>query len=80
MQLEIEKDLLAGGGQFGRELEAAGVSELHADLIDRRAVADPLDETARLADVGRIEGDDQSFARLKSAQFTRPPPAWASSR
>ena len=52
MQLEVEEDLLAGRGQFGNERKPAAVGELHANLIERRALADPLDETSRPADIG----------------------------
>ena len=34
VQLEIEKDLLAGGNQSGRERQAAGESKLVANLVE----------------------------------------------
>ena len=83
MQLEVEKDLFARRSQFGDERQAAAVSELHANLIEDRAVADPLDQPSRVADVGHVEGDDQSIARRKRGHFTGPPatsPLFVSSR
>ena len=76
MQLEVEKDLFARRSQFGDERQAAAVGELHANLIEDRAVANPLDQPSRFADVGHVEGDDQSVARRKRASFTDP---WQSS-
>ena len=48
MQLEVEKDLFARRRELGDERQAAAIGELHADLIECRAVADPLDEASRL--------------------------------
>ena len=65
VQLEVEKDLFARRSQFGDERQAAAIGELHPNLIEDHAVADPLDEPSRVADVGHVEGDDQSIARRK---------------
>ena len=74
MQLEIEKDLFARRGEPADERRGrAAVGELHADLIEDRAVADPLDKPLRLADVGHVERDDQPVAGRK--RVMRGPPA-----
>ena len=53
VQLQIEKDPLAGRGEPAGEGEAfAAIGELHADFIEGRGVADPLDEAPGLADIG----------------------------
>ena len=73
MQLEVEKDLFARRSQFGDKRQTAAIGELHPNLIEDRAVANPLDEPSRVADVGHVEGDDQPIARRKRASLHRPP-------
>ncbi len=64
VQLEIEKNLTAGGGEPARERKAFfGIGKLHADLIEGGGVADALDEPLGLADIGHIERDDEPVAR-----------------
>src|SRR5271165_6442972 len=82
MQLEIEKDMLARGGEPACEREPfAAIGEFHADLIEGRGGADLGDEALRLADLRRIEGDDQPAARRQGAHFAASPSRpWTTSR
>jgi len=49
VQLEVEKELLAGGDQVGGEAEPAGKTELIADFIKADRVAESRDQAFRLA-------------------------------
>ncbi len=60
MQLEVEKDPLAGVGETTDERQTfAAVGEFHADLIEDRRVADCGDKLFGRCRVGDVERDDQ---------------------
>ena len=63
VQLEVQEDLPAGGDEPLDEAEFAAIGELHADLVEAGAVADPRDEPLGLRNVGHVERDDQPVAR-----------------
>ena len=68
VQLEIEKNLLAGRREPICEGKApTAIGELHADLIESRGIADALDDALGLGGVGHVESDDQPVARLPHA-------------
>ena len=64
VQLQIDKDLLAGVGQRVRVRKPAGEGELIADLVKRDRVAEPRHQRGRRLDRGHIERNDQALARL----------------
>ena len=64
VQLEVDKDLLAGAGQRVRVRKPAGEGELIADLVERDRVAEPRHQRGRRFDRGDIERNDQALARL----------------
>ena len=70
MQLEVEEDLFARRRQFRDERQAAAIGELHANLIEDRAVANALDEAARFGCVSNVERDNQTIARGERARLT----------
>ena len=63
VQLEVEEDLFAGGGEPRDKFESAAIGELHPDLVKSDAIADFIDQLLGLRDIGHIEGDDQPLAR-----------------
>ena len=64
VELEIEKDPLAGASKCLRVFKPAGKSELIADLVERHGVAEPRHHGPRRLDRGQIKRDDQALARL----------------
>ena len=70
VQLQIEKDALAGVLQSVSEIEPAGEGELEADLIEDHAVAELLDERARRLDIFDVERDDQRVAGIHACGVT----------
>ena len=50
VQLEIDEHLLAGIGELADQRQAAGISELIADLVEGHAVAEPRDHRFRGGD------------------------------
>jgi hypothetical protein len=66
VQLQVEEDALARAHQLFGERQAAGISELIADLVDADGIAQPLHHRARGVDGGNIESQDQAVARIKS--------------
>ena len=66
VELEVEKDPLARRGEPACQRKPIpAVGELHADLIEGRRIADPLDEALGLADIGDVESDDESVTRRR---------------
>ena len=63
VQLEIEKDLLAGAGELLRVGESASISELIADLVERHRVAEPRHQRFRGLDRRKLECHDQALTR-----------------
>ena len=79
MQLEVEKDPLAGVGETTDERQTfAAVGEFHADLIEDRRVADCGDKLFGRCRVGDVERDDQPVAGVKG--FMRGPGGPVSAR
>ena len=64
MELEIEEDFLALADQLARELEAARVTELVADLVEDDVLAESGNDGPRLLDVRYVKADDQSISRI----------------
>src|SRR5579862_698196 len=60
VQLEIEKHFLAGGNKPGGKWQAAGESELIADLVERNRVTQPRHHILGGLYRGQIERDDQT--------------------
>ena len=59
-QLEVEEHPLAGRQQRLAEVQpVAAIEQLVADLVEIDAVAEPRDQTLRLASCVEVEGDDQ---------------------
>ena len=64
VQLEVEKDALAGANQFLCERKPAGEGELVADLVEHHRRPEPLDQHVRRLDGGYIERDQEAFTRF----------------
>ncbi len=62
VQLEIDENLLAGVRELTDQRQAAGISELIADLVKCNAVAEPRDHRFRSRDAGQIERHNQPVA------------------
>ena len=64
MQLEVEKDLLARRNQFRRKRQAAGESELIADLVEPHRIAEARGHCLGRLHRGHVESHDQAFSRV----------------
>src|SRR5215472_2896050 len=64
VQLEIEKDTLAGAHQRLGEWKTSGECQLIADLVERDGVAEAIDHCVGARDRREIEGEDQAIARI----------------
>ena len=58
--------LLAGAREHAGEVDAAGESQLIADLVERDRLAEPHDHRLRLRHRRNIERDDQALTRIKA--------------
>ena len=63
VHLEIGEHLLALVGELADQRQAAGISELIADLVEGDAVAEPRDHRLRGINAGKIERNDQAVLR-----------------
>ena len=60
IELHVEEDPFFGGHQLADKLHAGGGIQLHADLVEIDAIAEALDERARLRGGIDIQGDDET--------------------
>ena len=65
------KTRLSGRRELLDEREPAGEDELHADLVEARALAERGDEPPRLGDARNVERDDQPVARVARLRSLR---------
>ena len=63
VQLEIDKDLLAGIGELPHQRQASGKSQLITDLVKRHGIAEPRNHRFRRSDIRQIQRHNQPVAR-----------------
>ena len=64
VQLQVQKDALAGADQLLGERKSAGEGELVADLVEHYRRPELLDQRFRRLDRGHIERDQEAFTRF----------------
>lgn len=63
MELEVEEDMEAAGGEGGDDLGAFGDEELQADLDPSAGGPETVGEVQGGGGVGEVEGDDEAIVR-----------------